>query len=311
VQIVTDSATVLVTGGLGFIGRHVASYMRSRGYRVVGTGHGDADASVMERIGFDRWCSGRISRDVLDRVAEPVSLIVHCAGSSVVGRSFSDPDAEFRNSVGAAADVLDFACRQRRRPRLVMLSSAAVYGVVHRLPISEDAPLNPISPYGESRCMIEERSRQAGISEGLEISIVRLFSIYGRGLQKQLFWDACRKLASGDGKFGGNGTERRDWLHIDDTVRLIDVSAGQASRETPIINGGSGSSVTVSDALSRICDLWSGAPAVTFSGEVRQGDPPGYEADISRARSWNWMPMKDLATGLADYVSWVQSILGR
>ncbi len=265
----------------------------------------------MERIGFHRWCSGHVARDILDRLTEPVDLIVHCAGSSIVGRSFNDRDAEFRNSVGAAADVLDFACRQRRRPRLVMLSSAAVYGAVHRLPIDEDAPLNPISPYGESRCMIEEKSRQAGVNEGLEISIVRLFSIYGRGLQKQLFWDACRKLASGDGKFGGNGTERRDWLHIDDTVRLIDVSAGRASSEAPIINGGSGSSVAVSDALLRIRDLWPGAPEVTFSGEVRQGDPPGYEADILRARSWNWAPTKDLATGLADYVSWARSILGR
>jgi UDP-glucose 4-epimerase len=308
---VTGLTTVLVTGGLGFIGRHVARYMRSRGHRVIGLGHGDATTGELTQIGLHRWLPGPVSGATLDAVTEPRDVIVHCAGSSVVGRSFNDPDGELRNNVGAAADVLDFASRQKERPRIVMLSSAAVYGGVHRLPIDEDTPLQPISPYGESKQAIEHKSRQAGADEGLEIAIVRLFSVYGPGLRKQLFWDACRKLANNDGRFGGNGTERRDWLHIDDTVRLIEMAARQASTKVPIVNGGSGSSFTVSEALSRIRDLWPGAPAVTFSGEARPGDPAGYEADISRARAWNWTPAKDFSAGLADYVSWARGVLGR
>ncbi len=303
--------TVLVTGGLGFIGRHVARHMRSRGHRVIGIGHGDAAEDDLDRIGLDRWFSGPVSGAALDAMAEPLDLIVHCAGSGVVGRSFSDPDGELRNNVGAAVDVLDFAGRQKKRPRIVMLSSAAVYGVVHQLPINEDAPLHPISPYGESKRAIEEKSRQAGAGEGLEISIVRLFSVYGPGLRKQLFWDACCKLAKGDCRFGGNGTERRDWLHIDDTVHLIEAAAAQASTKVPIVNGGSGHSFTVSDALSHLRSLWPEAPALIFSGEARPGDPAGYEADISKARAWNWSPSKDFAAGLADYVSWARGVLGR
>jgi UDP-glucose 4-epimerase len=308
---VTDTTTVLVTGGLGFIGRHVARYMRSRGHRVIGIGHGDATASELGRIGLDRWLSGPVSVETLNALFEPIDLIVHCAGSSVVGRSFSDPDAELRNNVGASVEILEFARRQKTRPRIVMLSSAAVYGVVHQLPINEHTPLHPISPYGESKRAIEEKSRQAGAVEGLELSIVRLFSIYGPGLQKQLFWDACRKLTNGDGGFGGAGTELRDWLHIDDAVRLIEVAAKQASASVPIINGGSGRSFTVSDALSRIRDLLPGSPPVTFSGEARLGDPPGYEADITRARSLDWIPTTDFSTGLAGYVSWARDTLGK
>ncbi|MGN6285703.1 MAG: NAD-dependent epimerase/dehydratase family protein [Afipia sp.] len=303
--------TVLVTGGLGFIGRHVARYMRSQGHRVVGVGHGDAAANELDRIGLHRWLSGSVCREAIEVLSEPVDLVVHCAGSSLVGRSFSDPAAEFRNNVGAALDVLEFARRQKKRPRIVMLSSAAVYGIVHRLPIGEDAPLDPISPYGESRREIEVRCRQAGADDGLEISIVRLFSVYGPGLRKQLFWDACRKLTNGDGRFGGTGAEQRDWLHVDDAARLIGVAATQASAQVPIMNGGSGRSFSVSEALSRIRDLLPGSPALTFSGEVRLGDPPGYEADISRANSLDWAPAVDLSAGLADYVLWARDALGK
>ncbi len=249
-------------------------------------------------------------RQSLDRLSEPIDLIVHCAGGSHVAASFSDPDAEFRKSVGAAVEVLEFARHQTRRPRIVVLSSAAVYGIVTQLPIQEDAPLNPISPYGRSKLAIEQRCQQSGRDHGLEIAIVRLFSVYGRGLRKQLFWDACHKFAKGDGRFGGTGYERRDWLHVDDAVRLIDAAMGEASAAVPIVNGGTGHSIKVRDALTQLRGLWSAsAPQITYSGEARPGDPPGYEADVTCARALGWTPAQSFAEGLADYVAWARSCL--
>jgi UDP-glucose 4-epimerase len=304
-----DRPTVLVTGALGFIGRHVSRHFGARGHRVVGAGRGDA--AEAREAGLCRWQAGDLSRQSLDAVSEPVDLIVHCAGSSVVATSFTDPDAEFRSNVVAAAEVLEFARRQKaRRPRIVMLSSAAVYGNAAQLPIKEDAPLNPISPYGESKLAIERRCLQSGRDDGVDIAILRLFSVYGRGLRKQLFWDACRKLAAGDGRFGGTGDELRDWLHVDDAVRLIDAAAKRVSAAVPIFNGGTGRSVKVRDALAQIRSLWPApAPDITFSGEVRIGDPPGYQADMERARGLDWAPTQGFAEGLADYVSWVRSVL--
>jgi UDP-glucose 4-epimerase len=302
----TSSDAVLVTGGAGFIGRHVSKHFRSRGRRVIGIGHGEADAEA----GLSRWLSGDVVRDALTSFAEPIDIIVHCAGSGLVGNSFRDPDAEFRKGVGAAVEVLDFARRQAARPRIIVLSSAAVYGIVEHLPITEDAPLDPISPYGRSKLAIEQRCTQAGREDGLEIVIVRLFSVYGPGLRKQLFWDACRKFSRHDGRFSGNGNERRDWLHVDDAVRLIEAAAENASSAVPIVNGGSGTSLMVRDALAKLRGLWStSVPALTFSGEARQGDPPGYEADIARARAMDWVPRQCFAGGLADYVAWARRAL--
>lgn len=302
--------TILVTGGLGFIGRHVCRHFGSRGHRVIGIGHGTASEVEIREMGLSRWHSGDVSCEALAAFAEPIDLIVYCAGSGLVGDSFRDPEAEFRKSVGAAVEVLDFARHQAVRPRVVVLSSAAVYGIVEHLPIPEDAPLNPISPYGKSKLAIEQRCQEYGRKDGLEIAIVRLFSVYGEGLRKQLFWDACRKFSRQDGRFGGGGDERRDWLHIDDVVRLIDAAAARASGAVSIVNGGSGTSVRVRDALTQLRELWSAsAPELTFSGVPRQGDPPGYEADITRARALDWAPRRDFASGLADYVAWARCAL--
>jgi len=244
---------------------------------------------------------------VLEVLAEPVDLIVHCAGTSLVAASFGDPDAESRKSVGAAVEVMEFARCQKTRPRIVVLSSAAVYGAVTQLPIREDAPFHPVSPYGKSKLAIEQLCQQYGRDHGLEIAIVRLFSVYGCGLRKQLFWDACQKFARGDGRFGGTGDERRDWLHVHDAVRLIDAAMNRASTAVPIVNGGTGLSIKVRDALTRLRDLWpTPAPEITFSGEARPGDPPGYEADMARALALNWTPIRGLAEGLADYVAWAR-----
>lgn len=302
-----DATTVLVTGGLGFIGRYVCRHFSLQGHRVIGAGHGAASEVEIREIGFSRWQSGDVLRPVLEALAEPVDLIVHCAGASLVAASFGDPDAESRQSVGSAVGVMEFARHQKTRPRIVVLSSAAVYGAVTQLPIGEDAPLHPISPYGKSKLAIEQLCQKYGRDHGLEIAIVRLFSVYGCGLRKQLFWDACQKFARGDGRFGGTGDEHRDWLHVHDAVRLIDAAMNHASAAVPIVNGGTGLSIKVRDALTSLRELWPApAPEITFSGEARPGDPPGYEADITRALALDWVPVQRLAEGLADYVAWAR-----
>ena len=300
--------TVLVTGALGFIGRHVSRHLRSKGNRVVGIGHGQVTKSEAVEAGLHRWHSGDVSRQSLDYIGEPVDLVVHCAGSSLVGDSFNDPDAEFQKSVGAAQEILEFANRQTAKPRIVVLSSAAVYGVVTQLPIRETTALKPISPYGKSKLAIERCCEEYSRDHSLQIAIVRLFSVYGPGLRKQLFWDACRKFAKGDGHFGGTGDEVRDWLHVKDAVRLIETAATQASASVPIINGGTGRSIKVRDALIEVRRFWpTAAPQITFSGQARPGDPPGYEADIARARALEWSPTHSFIDGIGEYVLWARS----
>jgi UDP-glucose 4-epimerase len=274
--------TALVTGGAGFIGSAVARALRARGIDVTIAGTSS-------------------QRDPLDPQTLPsVDAIIHCAGGSSVAASIQDPAADFAKTVPPVRALLERLCE--RPARLVLVSSAAVYGNTEHVPIPETAALAPVSPYGEHKQQCEQLCIDYG-RRGVASTIVRLFSVYGPGLKKQLLWDACRKLEAGNAVFGGTGEEQRDWLHVDDAASLLVVAAERASSEVTIVNGGSGDGTRVRDVVEMISrELGAGAP--TFSGGVRPGDPPRYIADITRARAFGWQPTVDLARGIREYVAW-------
>ena len=133
---------------------------------------------------------------------------------------------------------------------------------------------------------------------------MRLFSVYGTGLRKQLLWDACNKLAAGDGRFGGYGGEIRDWLHIEDAARLLIAAARHASPGCPVVNGGSGEGVAIRDMLTELLGLLAPSIRLEFTGTARPGDPDSYVADIAGARAWGWSPREDRAAALRAYARW-------
>lgn len=302
--------SVLVTGSAGFIGRHVAQRYISLGADVAGIGHDAAGILSASNLHLTRWKNANITLGELRSLDVQPDVIVHCAGDSLVMASFSDPENRVRRNVDAAKAVLDFAREQTRLPRVVMLSSAAVYGAATVLPIPEEAAVQPISPYGRCKAAVEDLCGRYGRSYAMPLVLLRLFSVYGPGLRKQLFWDACCKFAAGQSDFGGTGDERRDWLHVDDTVDLIMNAADHASADVPILNGGSGASITVADALARLRKAWGRpVPALRFTHVARAGDPPGYEAGVAKATALGWKPQKSFDEGIVDYAAWAREAL--
>jgi len=299
----TDAPAVIVTGACGFIGRHVAKAFAAEGARVVGIGHGSWTADEWGRWGLARWQAADVSDEALRKLGETPSIIVHCAGGSSVSASIESEAEDEKRTVGTTKGVLDFVVHDAPDAKVVLLSSAAVYGEVASLPIREDANLAPISPYGRHKLAMENLCRSYCGQHGISALILRFFSVYGPELRKQLFWDACGKLQATSRVFQGTGEERRDWLHVSDAVGLIRLAAANASHGCTIVNGGSGQSATVRSAVELIARLLK-SPMPQFRGERRQGDPVGYEADIGQARSLGWVPRLPLDQGIADYVAW-------
>jgi UDP-glucose 4-epimerase len=281
-------ATALVTGGAGFIGAAVVRALGAAGHRVSIAGMG--------------WRTDPLTPERIAALAPELDLVVHCAGGSSVGASLQDPYADFAKSVEPFACLLHHL-RSRAGVRVVLLSSAAVYGNAVEVPTPETAPVSPISPYGIHKQICEQLCMSYGRTFGVASVIVRLFSIYGPGLRKQLLWDACRKARAGDLVFAGSGDEHRDWLHVDDAASLILAATPQASPEAPIFNGGTGVGARVRDVVESICREL-GVDAPRFSGTARPGDPSRYIADITRASALGWSPQFDLARGLSEYVAW-------
>lgn len=306
----TARRTVLVTGAAGFIGRHVARAYAREGAHVIGVGHDAAGDANAKELGVAQWVRGSVFSGTLQSLGVQPDIVVHCAGDSSVGASFSDPERGIERNLQTLQPVLDLARQSARSPRVVVLSSAAVYGAAPRLPIAEDDAVQPVSPYGQGKVAVEQLCRDYGPAHGLPIALLRLFSVYGDGQRKLLFWDACTKFAAGQSDFGGTGRERRDWLHVDDAVSLIMHAADRAVPGVVTLNGGSGRSLTVADALGHLRAAWGGAtPALRFTGEARIGDPPGYEADIARATAGGWTPKVRFENGIEAYARWARRIL--
>jgi UDP-glucose 4-epimerase len=302
--------TILVTGGFGFLGRAVAQKFKKLGYRVIGIGHSQWNTKQALSFGYDVWLETSVSLSSLMSLDDKFNLVVHCAGSSSVGYSLTNPLQDFSLNVLATAELLEFLRITESEAMLIYPSSAGVYGICEDVPIHESDNLNPISPYGYHKKIIEEMLDMHSKIYKTHVAIIRFFSIYGPYLKKQLLWDASTKflMADKEAVFWGSGEETRDWIYIDDAVELI---SKISNNPTPfiLVNGASGDRITVKSVLEMLRDALGVDIEIKFNGTVRSGDPSYYHADISKLREMGMQPKVMLNEGIVSYVDWIKTCL--
>lgn len=297
--------TVVITGAYGFIGRYVALVYKMNSYNVIGLGHGAWLKNEWSEWGIDQWHECDITlENLVTYCGGSPDVIVHCAGSGSVAFSIAYPMFDFERTVLTMQGIAEFVRLYSPLTKIVYPSSAAVYGKVNKVPITETSHLNPISPYGFHKKMAEDICISYAKQYKLSVSIVRLFSVYGEGLKKQLLWDACCKLDSCNLDFFGTGMEVRDWVHVKDVAELLYIANRFASDSCSIVNGGSGVGITVKEVLSILFTSFSSGDKPNFIGVENVGNPVQYQADVKKAKSWNWNPKVSLAQGIRDYVAW-------
>ncbi len=299
------SGVAFVTGAAGFLGGAVAQALVGAGWRVAGF-----DVAPGWGEGCAHWITGEVHRDALARAAAEIGLpelVFHAAGGSSVGASVADPEADFARTVLSVRETLAFLNAAAAGARLIYPSSAAVYGAASAGPLAEDAPLEPISPYGRHKLQAEAEIAAAGV----EAAILRFFSLYGPGLRKQLLWDLARRLAAGPRRLelAGTGEERRDFLYIDDAVRLVGLAMGARLSGAPLVlNGGRGEAVTVRQAAETLARALGSDAAIGFSGQTRAGDPAALAADVSAAKALGFSPQASFEDGVRRYARWFAAL---
>lgn len=298
---------VLITGANGFLGSHILDHFKTNGYKVKGWG-------LVEREERDYIIS---SVNMMDPVAVEEGLamfkpdtIIHCAGSANVNQSVTNPEQDFNGNVKLTHNLL-FSLKKAdlADTRVVFLSSAAVYGNPFSLPIREDAQLNPLSPYALHKVMCEEICHYLAENYGMDIKIVRIFSAYGVGLKKQIFWDMFQKASrSGRLEMFGTGLESRDYIHVKDVANSIYLVATKAARKELIFNVANGHEITIQRAAETFADCY-GIPKekISFTGNVREGDPIVWQADITKLKGLGYYQTVSFCNGIQEYVDWVAS----
>ena len=307
-------SNILITGAHGFIGKHLARWLARQGHQVSGLGHGIWPAAEAASWGVSHWLNADIQSGnlrLLQQVGGAPDVVYHLAGGSSVGVAIANPREDFFRTVATTAELLEWLRVDAPQARLVAVSSAAVYGSGHEGPIAEGATLTPYSPYGHHKRIMEELCRSYAASYGLQVSIARLFSVFGAELKKQLLWDLCTRLAAGTRPLvlGGSGTELRDWTDVHDVVRALDLLAAQACAEVAVVNVGTGTGSSVRQIATGIVRHWPlprAADALQFSGQTRPGDPFSLVADAARLNKLGFAWEIPVDDGLAAYVRWFQ-----
>lgn len=307
----------LVTGARGFIGRHLSRLLAQEGWEVYGLGHGAWPEAEAGRWGVVRWVPGDVDAHnlrLLQLDVGQVDAVFHLAGGASVGAAIGNPREDFYRTVATTTELLDWVRLHSPSSRVVAVSSAAVYGAGHEGRILEEAPSIPFSPYGFHKAMMESLFASYSASYGVTSVVARLFSVFGPGLQKQLLWDLCNKLAEGEGevRLGGSGEELRDWTDVRDVSRAIYALLDQATTRSPCFNVGTGVGSSVAEVARHAAAVWSERTGnrrtiIGFSGVSRPGDPFSLVASPARLESLGFSWSIDWRDGIAGYIDWYLS----
>ena len=277
---------VEVTDGAGFVGSHVAAYLAERGFRVVAVDNLERTSAVrpLEEVGVPL-----VVGDVRRVDLPPADVLVDAACINVE-ESWERPYDYMWNNATATARI----AKQRAETgaRLVYISSAAVYGEPQHLPIDEDHPTRPLSPYGLSKLAGEQVAQMLAP----RAAVLRLFNVYGPG-QTGTYAGVISKFVERAKRsllpvIYGDGTQTRDFIHVADVAQFVEVVLDRGA-----FNVGTGRAVSIRE-LAVIVMRLAGLGGEPLYGPPRPGDVKHSAADVSKAKSLGWQPQMPLEEGL-------------
>ncbi|TRZ94582.1 MAG: SDR family oxidoreductase [Dehalococcoidia bacterium] len=304
---------VLITGGAGFIGSNLCQELAERGKHVIilddlSTGKKE---NIEELIGNKvEFVQGSVTDlPLLNKLFQNIDCVFHQAAIPSVPRSLENPLASNHANITGTLNVL-LAAKDKKVKKVVYASSCAVYGETKVVPVTEDIPPNPQSPYAVTKLAGEYYCRVFEQVYGLPTVCLRYFNVYG------LRQDPSSQYAAVIPKFisslledeppviFGDGDQTRDFIFVDDAVAANILAA--ESNITGIFNIGTGQKVTINE-LAQVISNIMGKDIVPIHREPRPGDVKHSLAGISRARAFGYNARYSLEEGLRETIKAVKS----
>jgi UDP-glucuronate 4-epimerase len=321
---------VLLTGGAGFIGSHVAAALLSRGMQLTIMDNLDRfylpawkrdNLAEIRRVGEYEFmeadiCDERASRDVFVRTRPEV--VIHLAARAGVRPSIEQPLLYERVNVQGTLNLLEL-CREHGATKFLFGSSSSVYGATDRAPFSEDqVDLRPISPYAATKLAGEMLCYTYSYLYTLPIICLRFFTVYGPRQRPDLaiFKFIALMEAGKPVPIFGDGLTGRDYTYVDDIVAgvlaALDYDPHRGScAPFDIFNLGNSHPIKLAE-LVELLERVTGRQAIRDFKPPQPGDVPLTWADVSKAnRLLGYRPLTHLEDGLARFVSWYREVASR
>jgi dTDP-glucose 4,6-dehydratase len=309
----SDSSVVLVTGGAGFIGSHLVDRLLEEGFRVRVVDNffsGDQKNLAQHKDNkLFEFVEGDIRDfDLVKTVIKGVDFVLHQAALVSVPRSCEDPVLSNEINVVGTLNLLQ-ACVDADVKRFVFASSCAIYGDSDLLPITEDSPVKPLSPYAIDKYACEEYARIFSETYGLETVGLRYFNVYGPRQKVGSYSGVISVFVNCflDNKSPtvfGDGNQTRDFVHVKDVVNANLLALAKENISGEVFNISSGKKITINSIIEIIQKIMDKKSEV-FYAEPRSGDIRHSFANIKKAQNvLGYKPSVKFEEGLREVVKW-------
>ena len=295
---------IIVIGSKGFIGSHCMNFFDNPENVVYGC---DIINDYNAKNYFLIESTNSDYRSIFEK--NQFDICINCSGAANVSNSIENPLRDFALNSFNVFKILDAIRIYQPKIKFINLSSAAVYGNPQYLPIDEKHNINPISPYGFHKLQSENILFEFSELYQLNTCSMRVFSAYGEGLKKQLFWDLFKKLKNSNNiELFGTGDESRDFIYIKDLLNVIKLVIEKANFEGEKINVANGIELKIREAVKTFFNIFNSKRDYIFTGVNKIGNPISWKADISIIKSFGYIQQYSIKQGLGNYIKWLEEL---
>ncbi len=297
-----QTAPILITGVNGFVGKHLVREITRNSISVIGVGReSSADPEISEVL--HEYVNVDLTKEwpTLDEV----SAIIHLAGLAAVGPSFENPQDYLNLNSAMITNMCEHYLTKTNKPRIVAVSSGAIYDPNQNMPLTEDSEIGFYSPYAVSKVLVEKQCAYYK-NRGLDCVVVRPFNHIGPGQSEGfLVPDVVNQLKVGKLITVGNISTKRDYTDVRDIVRAYRLLATTPKLNHDVYNACSGTSTSGEEIIDLLKEVLRkpSAEVVIDQSRVRPTDPAEIYGDASRlSKDTGWVPEINLEQTLQDIV---------
>jgi len=298
---------ILITGGAGFVGKHLAKSLIKNNHSVTifDNYSNSSESSIQSLLDKINFVKGDITNyEDISSSIKSSDIVIHLASKINVQESFANSNLTKNVNINGTINLLE-ACKEKKITDIIVASSAAVYGDCKdsRIHLSENSNTNPTSPYGESKLEMEKNVIDYSEKHGFNAVILRFFNIYGIGQSSEyagVITKFLQKINEGKSlEIYGDGLQTRDFVSINDVIDFFNgVISKMEGKRGNIYNIASGQSISINDLASLMVSL-SGKDLKVTHSTLKEGDIKFSQADILLAKKeLGYKPKIKLKDGL-------------